>query len=124
MSKPVITAEDLKRASKKGDFRKLFPELRGQFDAYIQKPGCGHCAAQLINGLMEYPDRLQAYFGEVDLDVTAPESFDPVGATNFNVINCSVHELEDRLNALPAAAYQITVARYEDQVTAIINRLD
>lgn len=124
MSKPVITTEDLKRACKKGDFRKLFPELRAQFDAYIQKPGCGHCAAQLISGLMEHPERLQEYFGEVELDVTPPESFDPVGAANFSVINCSVHELEDRLNALPAAAYQITVARYEDQVTAIINRLD
>ena len=124
MSKPIITAEDLKRASKKGDFRKLFPELRAQFDGYIQKPGCGHCAAQLISGLMGFQDRLQTYFGEVDFDVAPPESFDPVGAMNFSVINCSIPELEDRLNALPVAAYQITVARYEDQVTAIINRLD
>jgi hypothetical protein len=73
---------------------------------------------------MGFQDRLQGYFGEVEFDVTAPESFDPVGATNFSVINCSIHDLEDKLNALPAGSYQITVARYEDQVTAIINRLD
>jgi hypothetical protein len=124
MNKPVITTEGLKSACKKGEFRKLFPELRAQFDAYIQKPGCGHCAAKLISGLMNYPDKLRTFFGEVEFDVVVPESFDPVVATNFSVINCSVHELEDRLNALPAATYQITVARYEDQVTVVINRLD
>jgi len=124
MGKPVITTEDLKRASKKGDFRNLFPELRAQFDGYIQKPGCGHCASQLISGLMEFQDRLLQYFGEVTFDVMTPESFDPVGAMNFSVINCSIHQLEDKLNALPTGAYQITVARYEEQVTAIINRLD
>lgn len=124
MTKIVITAEDLKNAAKKGEFRNKFPELKGEFNDFIQKTGCAHCARKMIEGLMVYEDRLRDHFGDVEFDVAPPEAFDPVGANNFTVINCLTSELEDRLNALPAAAYQITVARYEDQITAIINRLD
>lgn len=124
MTKPIITTEELKRAAKKGDFRSQFPELRGEFDDFISKGGCAHCAKKMIEGLMQYEDRLFEYFGDVILAIDPPESFDPVGDNNFTVINCGVHELEDKLNALPPAAYQITAARYEDKVTVVINRLD
>lgn len=124
MSKPVITTEDLKRAVKKGDFRKRFPELRVEFDDFIQKNGCAFCAKKMVEGLMSYKDRLYDYFGDVNLAIEAPEAFDPVGDNNFTIINCGIHELEDKLNALPPAAYQITAARYEDQVTVVVNRIN
>jgi hypothetical protein len=43
---------------------------------------------------------------------------------NFSIINCSIGELEDRMKTLAAGRKQIAIARYEDQVTVIVNELD
>ena len=43
---------------------------------------------------------------------------------NFSIINCSIGELEDRMKSLPSGRKQIAIARYEDQVTVVINELD
>lgn len=125
MNNIIITSEDIKQAVKKGEFRKLFPHLKSQFDKYISKPGCGTCVKELIESLSTETLKLKEYFGDVEFDISIPESFDSIqNVSNFKVINCSILELEDELNKLPMGAYQITASRYEDKITAIINRLD
>ena len=47
----------------------------------------------------------------------------PEPINNFHVINCSIGEVEERLKRLPNGHKQIAVARYEDQVTIIVNIL-
>jgi hypothetical protein len=41
----------------------------------------------------------------------------------WTVINCNIDELEKRLKALPPGRKQLELARYEDQVTVVVNEL-
>ena len=43
---------------------------------------------------------------------------------HFTVINCHIDELAARLQKLPLGRKYISVARFEDQVTCIVNELD
>ena len=42
----------------------------------------------------------------------------------FSVINCTVFDLEERMQKLPPGRKQITITRWEDQVTVLINELE
>ena len=42
----------------------------------------------------------------------------------FSVINCTVFELEETMQKLPPGRKQITMTRWEDQVTVLINELE
>ena len=42
----------------------------------------------------------------------------------WSVINCSIDDLEKQLRKLGPGRKQLDIARYEDQVTVVINELD
>lgn len=48
----------------------------------------------------------------------------PLAANDWQVINCSITELHERLKSLGPGRKQLDVARYEDQVTVVINHLE
>jgi hypothetical protein len=54
---------------------------------------------------------------------SAPQQM-PEIRNNFSVINCSIGELEEKLQSLKGGRKQISMARFEDQVTVIVNDLD
>ena len=43
---------------------------------------------------------------------------------DWQVINCSIHELHERLKSLGPGRKQLDIARYEDQVTVVVNHLE
>ena len=43
---------------------------------------------------------------------------------NWHVINCSVEDVLDQLRKLPPGKKQVALARYEDQVTIVVNEFD
>lgn len=122
--KTIIDGERIRHATKKASFRNLFPELKERFDAYIQKPGCGACWRDLLEGILEREDMLREYFGDVEIQVERPEAR-PENRGGFHVIpDVSIYDLEDALNKLPPGPKQIQAARYEDRITVIVNVLE
>jgi hypothetical protein len=52
------------------------------------------------------------------------EEIRKLAENNWSVINCDIGELEKKLRKLGPGRKQIAVARYEDQVTVVVNELD
>lgn len=103
-------------------FRDRLPiEYQDEVIKFLDKPGCG-CNKPLYKRiLIEQQELLKEYFptkeGIDDLS-------DELQQNNWSVINCSASELAEALRKLPPGRKQIAVARYEDQVTVIVNELD
>jgi hypothetical protein len=123
--KPIITLNEVKRAIRSADFRRLFPELSGEFEQYMAKPGCAPCVRNVITGLLQRQETLLAYFGDVELDIVTPEAGEapPASANIYRVINCHIDKLEEELSKLPPGPKQIAAARWSDQITIIVNDL-
>lgn len=94
-------------------FRALFPEHKKEIAEFIGNPGCA-CNTDLYRKLLQYPDRLAKYFPTRDVSAQADQS-------NVSVINCHIDELESRLKKLTKQHKQVAIARWQDQVTVIIN---
>ena len=125
----IVTAERILADAMKPRFQALFPEHLALLDAYISKPGCGRCKTNLLAVLATETGRLTRYYGddaqfEVELPEVGPAGTDDTGGTGsmepFIIINCAVHELSDRLNAMPTSQYRICAARSGDQITVIL----
>jgi len=73
--------------------------------------------------LKECIPQLQQYYPGQELTDEGEEA-KKLTENTWTVINCNVGELEDRLRSLPPGRKQVTVARFEDKITAVINELD
>lgn len=123
MTKRPLTRLDIKQAILTDHrFRELFPELNEDIAKVIQNPSCG-CNIPIYDSFFKYKDRLKKYFSllEVKEDSERPnKNFD--SQNRWNIINCKASELEDVLNKLhKIGRVQIAVARYEDEVTVVVN---
>jgi hypothetical protein len=149
MMKPnkVITLLDIKNAMKDKDFVEKLPKsLAPEIEKIQSNPGCG-CNVKLYEKILnEAGDVINQYFPEKNSTnsvaaaveaqqadtkstVTVPQPVQPaqrpqLPQNNWTVINCSIGELESKLKALPPGRKQVTLSRYEDQVTVVINNLD
>jgi hypothetical protein len=112
-----LTRNDIKQALWHENFRNLFPELKKEIDAFLQKPGCS-CNNAGIMKFFQYPDRLHQYFPTKE--ISTPASNEPPEC-KWIVINCHMDELEVKLKELGDSAKQVVISRFEDQITAVIN---
>jgi hypothetical protein len=115
---------EVKQALRDGRFReRLPPELNEDIQKYLQNPGCA-CNLPIYRRVMQYGgEQLKAYFPDKELP-NIEEEIKNLAQNHWLVINCNISELEGRLTKLPPGRKQIAVARYEDQVTVIVNELD
>jgi hypothetical protein len=120
-----ITVLDVKNALGDENFRKNLPtSLQEDVNKYLQNPNCS-CNLKIYQKLMsEAKPQLQAFFPSKNLTDTPAEVKKPVNINKFAVINCSIGELEERMQKLPPGRKQITISRWEDQVTVLINELE
>lgn len=111
-----ITIREIKEALKDSKFRATLPsELKEDIRKYEQNPNCP-CNLAIYKNVLKYAAaNLKDYFPskEVSQDVE-PE-------VTWTVINCSVEELEAKLNSILPYQRLLTVARWENQCTVIIN---
>lgn len=127
---------DIKNAMKDDAFVAKLPESLAPDVAKVRSNiNCG-CNMKFFERLIaEAPDVLQQYFPDKQIVKIEPtqaqekvvaqnNSPPPQIINNWSVINCSVHELESRLQSLREGRKQVTLSRYEDQVTVVINHLD
>jgi hypothetical protein len=116
-----LTTQDVKQALKSDfRFRELFQEYQGEINEFIHNPSCP-CHAPLLDKIMKEKGRLEKYFpGKI---IVAYNNVQPKVEELWNVINCSVSELDEKLRRLPPGRKQLTMARYEDQITVVVNML-
>ena len=115
---------EVKQALRDLRFRESLPSLfKEDMQKYLQNPGCA-CNVPLYKKLMiDAKEQLQAYYPNrsvADLEAESKKLAD----NHWSVINCSKDELEDELKKLPSGRKQIAIARFEDQVTVVVNEID
>ena len=115
-----VKIASIKKALRSHQFRDSYPELKKEIDAYIQNPDC-KCNAPLYNAILADIDRLKQWFGEDTIVVDPPLPEEPDQLNKWQTINCHIDELEKHLQELPHGPKQIAIARFEDQVTVIVN---
>lgn len=120
MTKP-ISLLDVKAALADARFRESLPaELTEDVTKYLQNPTCA-CNVPIYRRIFKLgKDQLRQYFP--GREIAEVEEKKPPG--KWTVINCNVTDLEGRLRTLPPGRKQVAVARYEDQVTVVVNELD
>lgn len=123
MSKP-IGLMDVKAALRDSRFRTSLPNhFQEDLQKYLQNPGCA-CNVPIYKKIMtEAKEELQSYYPNRSI-ANLDEDAKRLAENSFSVINCGINELESKLKLLPKGRKQIAVARYEDQVTVVINELD
>jgi len=122
MMKNKLSRKDIQKAVLNDTrFRELFPELQDEINQILKNPNCG-CNVKHIDKFFKYKKRLLNYFS--NHEVVSPQEEAEEMQNDWDVINCHVDELEEVLNAMHKRnRKQIAVARYEDQVTVIVNDL-
>lgn len=119
-----VTLLDIKEALKDPRFRDSLPhELKEDIVKYLNNPGCA-CNVPFYRKLLKsYRGHLSNYFPNSVITDEAEEVAE-LAKNNWSVINCKASELLSRLRNLPPGRKQITVARWQDEITVIINELD
>lgn len=118
-----ISINDVKEALKDPEFRKKLPkELAQDISKYEQNPGCT-CNLSVYKNVLRYGKKqLIERFPNAEIPNPDTEII-KLQENNWSVINCHIDELEGKLKQLAMGRKQIAIARYEDQVTAIVNEL-
>lgn len=120
--KKRLSLLDVKQAIYDEKFQVLFPELKEDIDKVMKDPGCV-CNRNIYLKFFRYKDRLEKFFPG-RLVESVEEERTKLAENHWLVINCDIKELENKLRSLPPGRKQLAVARYEDQVTVIVNNLD
>lgn len=125
--KKKISLQDVKTALLDKRFRDTLPtELSEDIRKFLRNPGCACNHPIYKNVVVKAGPQLAAYYPTMEAlrteDVEAEEA--KLAQNSWTVINCSIHELRDRLRELPNGHKQLDIARWEDQVTVVVNELD
>ncbi len=125
MQNKKITLIDVKNALKDERFRKALPEsLQAGADKFVKDPGCS-CNHRFIKEVLKQAsEQLLSYYPTANAVSDIEEETKNLAKNNWRVINCSIDELASELQKLPTGRKQIDVARWENQVTVIINELE
>lgn len=115
---------DVKNALKDSRFRLTLPkEMEKELDEFLNNPGCA-CHVPLYRKILkDYKDQLQKYFPNMEIS-DQEEELRRLSENTWTVINCHINELEKKLSKLGPGRKQLDVARWEDQVTVVVNELD
>jgi len=124
MKKSYISLFDVKQALKDSQFRQKLPEsLTLDVQKFLNNPGCSCNHPIYIKVHKEAKQQLLDFYPD-KLYLSHDEEVEKLMKNNFTVLNCSIGELESELKKLQNGRKQIAIARYEDQVTVIVNELD
>jgi hypothetical protein len=124
MVKKKITALDVKQALLDSRFRATLPEdLLPDIQKFLSNPGCA-CNHPIYRKIMQNAQaELAAYFPTKEA-VSPEEEVEKMAHNEWTVFSCHIDELQGRLRRLPPGRKQLEIARWQDQVTVVINELD
>jgi len=115
---------EVKQALRDRRFRDSLPnDFLEEIQKYLQNPGCA-CNVPLYKRIMtDAKQQLQEYYPNRSIS-NLEEEAQKLSENHWKVINCHVDDLENRLKKLPSGRKQIAIARFEDQVTIVVNEID
>lgn len=125
--KKRVTVHDIKQALLDERFRaSLPPELTEDVQKFLKNPGCACNHPIYLNVLRKATKQIATYYpAKEEPDPVAMEKeIEKLSKNEWQVINCSIHELVDQLRKLGPGRKQIEIARWQDQVTVIVNHLE
>lgn len=122
-----ITIHDIKQALLDERFRQTLPdELQTDVQKFLKNPGCACNHPVYMNVMKKAKKQLAEYFPSKD-DTSAEDiekDIERAALNNWQVINCHINELTEELRKLGNGRKQLDVARWQDQVTVVVNHLD
>lgn len=119
-----IAISDVKKALKDERFREALPkDMERDVISFLDNPGCA-CHLPLYRKILkECGEQLSRYYPSMEIP-SSDEDIVKMAENHWTVINCHVDDLESRLRKLGPGRKQLDVARYQDQVTVVVNDLD
>ena len=115
---------EVKKALKDSRFRQSLPKsLEKEVEEFLNNPGCP-CHVPLYRKIIkECSEQLEKYYPSSEVE-DLDEQVQKLAENQWTVINCRIDDLEKNLRRLGPGRKQLDVARYEDNVTVVINELD
>ena len=119
-----ISLLEVKSALKDSRFRATLPkDLEKEANEFLNNPGCP-CHVPLYRKILKNcKEQLEKYYPNSELSDPA-EEIQKLSENQWTVISCHIDDLEKRLRKMSPGRKQLDMARYEDQVTVIVNELD
>lgn len=125
--KKKVTVHDIKQALLDERFRAtLPPDLTEDINKFLKNPGCSCNHPIYINVMKKASKQVASYFpSKEEPDAVAMEKeIEKLSRNQWQVINCSTGELTEQLRKLGPGRKQLEIARWQDQVTVVINHLE
>ena len=116
-----IGVKELKKALWKKEFRDLFPDLKDKIKKFLTNPNC-KCHQSLFNSLLHGKEKLEEYFGGPVTLLTKPVTEEQLRQKIF-VLNVPKDQLQLELRRLPLGPKYISLTRYENEITAVVQLL-
>lgn len=122
-----VNIHDIKQALLDERFRATLPEtLTEDVQKFLKNPGCA-CNHPIYMSVMRKASKeIANYFPTKETPPVEEmeKSLEKLAKNEWQVINCSIHELTAELRKMRPGRKQIDVARWEDQVTVIVNHIE
>jgi hypothetical protein len=122
-----VTIHDIKQALLDERFRATLPEGLGEdVQKFLKNPGCACNHPIYLNVIRKAPKQIAAYFPSKEQLVAeeVEKDLNKLAKNDWQVINCHVNELANELRKLGNGRKQLDIARYQDQVTVVVNHLE
>lgn len=125
--KKRISIHDIKQALLDERFRASLPEeLKDDVNKFLKNPGCSCNHPIYLNVMKKAAKQVAAYFPskeQVDPEELQKEA-EKMTRNEWQVINCHIDDLAEELRKLGPGRKQLDAARWQDQITVVINHLD
>jgi hypothetical protein len=121
-----VSIHDIKQALLDDRFRASLPEeLNDDVQKFLKNPGCACNHPIYLNVMKKAGKQVANYFPSKESDPEEVErNMEKLAKNNWEVINCHVNDLVAELRKLGAGRKQLDVARWQDQVTIVVNHLE
>ena len=117
-----ITLQDVKQALLDDRFRETLPEnFKEDIKKFLDNPGCSCNHPIYRKVLKDASKQLALYYPSKEI---VEEEESNLLKNEWTVINCHINDLQKNLRRLGPGRKQLDVARWEDQVTVVVNELD
>lgn len=125
--KKRVTIHDVKQALLDDRFRATLPnDLTEDVNKFLKNPGCACNHPIYLNVMRKAGKQVAAYFPSKE-EPNVEEMEKELGKLSNNqwqVINCNIGELSQELRKLGPGRKQLEIARWQDQVTVVVNHLE
>lgn len=122
-----VNIHDIKQALLDDRFRASLPaDLTEDVQQFLKNPGCACNHPIYLKVMRVAPAQVAAYFPtkEITPSEEVERDLNRLAKNDWQVINCSVGELAGELKKLRIGRKQLDIARWQDQVTVVINHLE